>query len=469
MTQDTVPPLATLPPTQLSDENEPTDVAPIETAPPRTVTYRELLSNRNFRLVWAGEAISTFGTYFTRVAVPIYVFNLTNSYAALGFAAFSTLVASLVFGLFAGALADRWDRRRTMIGADIASGAVVLALLTLIVLPLPPSIELGGIFAINFCAGLLRELFSPSRIALFAEILNDDELLAANSLDQATMTFCELLSYPLAAAAILQLGPTIAFGIDATTFFVSALLIWSVRTVSPPRETSESGSILGEIAEGLRIARGLPLVRELILLSLIIPLNLSLLNILQLPYAVDILGSTEEVGFPALEGAMALGVVLGMLALGRWGQHIPRALLLAYGIGSAGVSVLGMGLLPSVVDYLGIAGVRDNSPWTPLLLMAMPLALLGGATNSLILASIRTVTQERTPRAVIGRVASVIGVAAGLGFAVGALLTGLAQGRVSQVLTLIGLVLLTLGLLCRWWLPYSARAAAISPTATTTS
>lgn len=469
MTQDTVPALSTPPPTQLSEESEPTDVALIEATPRRNVTYRALLSNKNFRLVWAGEAISTFGTYFTRVAVPIYVFSLTNSYAALGFAAFSTLVASLLFGLFAGALADRWDRRRTMIGADLASGAVVLALLTMVLLPLPPSIELGGIFVVNFCAGLLRELFMPSRIALFAEILNDDELLAANSLDQATMTFCELLSYPLAAAAILQLGPVTAFGIDAATFFVSALLIWGVRTTSPRLEGGQAGNILGEIAEGLRVARGLPLIPELIVLSLIIPLNLSLLNILQLPYAVDILGSTKEVGFPALEGGMALGVVLGMLALGRWGQHIPRPLLLSYGIGCAGLAVLGMGLLPYVVSYLGIAGARDNSPWTPMLLMALPLAMLGGATNSLMLTSIRTVTQEQTPRAVMGRVASVIAVSAGMGFALGALLTGLAQGRVPLVLTLIGLVLTTLGLLCRWWLPRGARSAALSTAATTTS
>lgn len=464
MIQDTVPALS--PPSP--DELEPTDVAPIEAAAPRTVTYRELLSNRNFRLVWAGEAISTFGTYFTRVAVPIYVFNLTNSYAALGFAAFSTLVASLMFGLFAGALADRWDRRRTMIAADLSSGLVVLALLAIILMPLPLTIQLGAIFAINFCAGLLRELFQPSRIALFAEILSDDELLAANSLDQATTTFCELLSYPLAAAAILQLGPAIAFGIDATTFFVSALLIWGVRTVSPPRESSESSSILAEIAAGLRIARGLPLVRELILISLIIPLNLSLLNTLQLPFAVEVLGSSKEVGYPALEAALALGVVIGMLALGRWGQHVSRPQLLSYGIGSAGLAVLGMGLLPSVVSFLGITGARDNTPWTPLLLAALPLALLGGATNSLILASIRTVTQEQTPRAMIGRVASVIGVAAGLGFALGALLTGLAQGRVPLVLTVIGLVLMTLGVLCRWWLPRSIRASTIASTAPTT-
>lgn len=469
MTQDTAPVLSPIPPTPSSDEPDLESSATIDAIAPRTVTYRALLSNRNFRLIWAGEAISTFGTYFTRVAIPIYVFSLTNSYAALGFAAFSTLVASLIFGLFAGALADRWDRRKTMMGADFANGAIMLVLLILVVLPLPLSIELGAIFVINFSAGLLRELFTPSRIAMFADVLSEDELLTANSLDQATTTFCELLSYPLAAAAILQLGPALAFGVDALTFFVSGLFVLAVRTAPRQHEPSEASNILGEIVEGIRIASRIPMVRELVVLSLIVPLNLSLLNTLQLPYAVEILGSTKEIGFPALEGAMALGVVLGMLALGRWGQHTQRSLLLAYGIGIAGLAVLGMGMLPYVAGYLGITAEGSTSAWTPLLLLALPLALLGGATNSMILASIRTVLQEQTPRAVLGRVASVVGVTAGAGFAIGALLTGLGQGRVTLVLTMIGLVLLTVGLVCRWWLPRGARTAPLPGTATTTS
>lgn len=458
MTEHTGPVLTAIPPGSALEEPGFEPVLVQAQAAPKTVSYRELLSNSNFRLIWAGEAISTFGTYFTRIAVPIYVFSLTNSYAALGFAAFSTTIASLLFGLFAGALADRWDRRRTMMSADIANGLVVLSLLALVLLPLPLSIELGAIFGINFVAGLLRELFMPSRIALFADVLSKDELLTANSLDQATTTFCELLSYPVAAAVIFQLGPEVAFGVDAATFFVSALLIWAVRT--PPHQPNHeaASNILSEIREGIGIAMSMPLVREVIALSLIVPLNLALLNTLQLPYAVDVLGSTKEVGFPVLEGAMALGVVLGMLALGRWGQHVSRALLLSYGIGSAGLTVLGMGLLPHIAGSLGIAAATSK-PWTPLLLAAIPLAVLGGATNSMILASIRTVLQEQTPRNVLGRVFSVFGVAAGLGFSLGTLLTGLGQGRVSLVLLMIGTVLLTIGLLCRWYLPGRTQTA----------
>lgn len=479
----TVDPIDQLDELSAVDLDEQQSLAPADpSGKPRVVTYRMLLANRNFRRLWLGEAISTFGSYFTRVAIPIFIFSLTGSTFQLGLAFFSSLIASLLFGLFAGALVDRWDRRRTMIWADLANGLLLVPLMALVALPgtIPQAVVIAGIYVVNFGAALLRELFTPARIAILSDILAEDELLAANSLDRATTTLAELVSYPFAGAVLVFLGPALAFGVDAATFFISALLIWGVHAVQSIAPAEDS-NIWQEIREGVATTLRLPLVREIVLLSLIVPLLTSLTNVLQLPLAVDVLGSEEAVGFPALEAAMALGVVLGMLALGRWGQRIPRSSLLAYGIGSMGAVVLLIGQLPSFDLAFGLStkllGAIETlartvgmqltgtwyGAWTPRLLLALPLMLCVGATNSLILASIRTVLQERTPRAVLGRVASVMSVAAGLGFAVGALLAGFGQGRVSLVFTLIGIGLCTIGLACRWWLPRDdhARAATV--------
>ncbi len=91
-------------------------------------------------------------------------------------------------------------------------------------------------------------------------------------------------------------------------------------------------------------------------------------------------------------------------------------------------------------------------PVTVPLLLALPLLLLVGGTNSLVFTGIRTLLQEQTPREVLGRVASVMSMAAGSGFAIGALLAGVAQGRVPFVITLIGAALIAIGLFTRWWL-----------------
>jgi DHA3 family macrolide efflux protein-like MFS transporter len=420
--------------------------------PPQTVTYRDLLRNRNFRWLWLGQAITTFGSSFTRVAIPIYVYQLTGSYGQLGFSFFVSFLPSLLFGLFAGALVDRWDQRRTMIYSDILSSALLAILVASVLLPLNDTFHLGSVYAITFLTGILREMFAPARIAIFTEVVPEHELLTANSLDQSTTTFGDLMSYPLASLALSYLGAEIAFSIDAVTFLLSAVLIAAVKVQQSRAEPDTTSNILHDIAEGLTIINRAPLLRKIVILSLFVPFTFSLLATLQLPFAVDMLGSTEEVGFPVLEGLAALGVVVGTLALGRWGQQVPRWKLLAYGLLSYGAVVACMGLVPQIGAYLQLPASTVKTPWTPLLLLAIPLAFLQGVTNSPLFTCIRTVTQEETPRAMMGRVWSVIGVAASIGWASGALFTGLAEGRADKAIILLGLTLLSIGLFSLWWL-----------------
>ncbi len=414
--------------------------------PPRNVTYRSLLRNNNFRLLWLGEAISTFGSMFTRLAIPVYVYSLTNSYRQLGLAIFWGLAASLVFGLVSGVFVDRWNRRTTMTGASVLNGVVLLALVGVIVWNPALPIQLVAIYALNFVTTLLRDLFAAARVAIFPDVLNENEYLVANALDQSTIQFAELLSYPL-SILVLWLGPTLAFGLDAATFFVSALLLWRVRVKPAPVEASGERALFRDIAAGLRATWRLPLVRSIVLLSFIVPLIFSLMFTLQIPYAVDIAGSTEEVGFPLLEGAMALGFVIGAVLLGRSSKRWGRSTLLVGGIVGMGGGVLLQGVLPYLVGQRQNTFVLHPSLTLPLLL-ALPVLLLIGITNSLVATSIRTVVQERTPRTVLGRVFSVIQTASAAGFAVGALLTDAAEGRVPSTLIVMGTALIFIGLAC---------------------
>ncbi len=427
------------------------------TAMKTQVTYRDLLRNPNFRLLWLGQGVTTFGSFFTRVAIPIYVYKLTGSYEQLGFSFFVSFLPTLLFGLFAGVLVDRWNRRRTMICTDILNGILLCALIAVVVSPVDITIQLGAIYTITFLTSILRELFSPARIAIFTEVVSDSELLTANSLDQSTTTFGEFMSYPLAAMALTHLGVEIAFAIDAMTFFVSALLIWQVKVQPKAPETNQTSNILQEIGEGLAIVNGAPLLRKIVILSLIVPLTFTLLATLQLPFAVEELGSTEEIGFPALEGVMALGLLTGTLLLGKWGQHIARWKLLASGMLSFGLIVTCFGLVPRIGSYLGLPPSDGDTSFTPLLLLAMPMVFVQGATNSLIVTCIRTVMQEETPRELVGRVASVVMVAAGVSTATGALLTGFSEGIVDTVITSMGVIVAVIGLFSMWWLRVPAK------------
>jgi MFS family permease len=225
------------------------------------VTYRALLLNRNFRFLWIGEAVSTFGNYFTRLAVPFFVWQLTGSYTQLGIARALPLFAALLFGLLTGALVDRWDRRRTMIYADLASGALLALLFVLMGQPLDVSFKVAALYAASFVAEILRSIFAAARVAIMPDVVRDDELLAANALDQSTTQFAEVVSYPLIGLA-LWVGPTLSFGVDAATFLLSALLLWRVAVPHTAPAAAPGNTIWADIGAGLRVTRQLPLVRR---------------------------------------------------------------------------------------------------------------------------------------------------------------------------------------------------------------
>jgi predicted MFS family arabinose efflux permease len=99
---------------------------------------------------------------------------------------------------------------------------------------------------------------------------------------------------------------------------------------------------------------------------------------------------------------------------------------------------------------------------TTLLLAALPVLLLIGMTNSLVATSVRIVVQERTPRVALGRVFSVIQTASAVGFALGALLTGAAEGRVPQTFMVMGTALILIGLACSTWLRRAEQAPLVA-------
>jgi MFS family permease len=89
----------------------------------------EALLIRDFRLLWVSRLVSTLGSWLLVVAVPAYVFTLTNSVAATGLTLAAEFLPPMLLGPVAGVLVDRWDRRRVMLIADVLRAAAVLLLL----------------------------------------------------------------------------------------------------------------------------------------------------------------------------------------------------------------------------------------------------------------------------------------------------------------------------------------------------
>ncbi|NJN54115.1 MAG: MFS transporter [Anaerolineae bacterium] len=240
------------------------------------VVTQHVLASRNFRLLWLGQAISTFGDKFSEIAIPILVYSITGSALQLGLAFLTQTVAALLFGLFAGVMADRWNRQHTMIWSDVIRAILVFALLVVPLLSASITTQLLILYGLSFAIAAVKQFFLPAKIATIPDTVHESQLMAANSLDQSTMTLVGFLGFAAAGLMVERLGAQTAFMIDGLTFFVSALCIVLMRL--PLAETSGEASSKPAVLSGIRAGFvhvwSVPILRGTVLISLVAPLAL---------------------------------------------------------------------------------------------------------------------------------------------------------------------------------------------------
>ena len=195
-----------------------------------TVSFIQVLRNGRFARLWLGQVISAVGDYFYFLAVPILINKLTGSTAAISLAMiFGFALPQLVFGLPAGVLVDRWDRRRLMIATDIARAVLVLGGLFV-----RDAGTIWILYVVGFSVSVASRFFFPARAALIPALVSEKELVAANGLSQLTETASLLIGPALAGLTIGLWGEGVAFVADSFSFLVSAAAIWSIGTVVLP-------------------------------------------------------------------------------------------------------------------------------------------------------------------------------------------------------------------------------------------
>ena len=414
-----------------------------------TVAHKHVLTSRNFRLLWLGQAVSTFGDKFTEIAIPIMVFNLTGSAMQLGLAFLVQTLAALIFGLYAGVMADRWNRQRTMIGTDILRAVIIVGVLGIPLLNASLEIQLVLLYTLGFMAAAVKQFFMPAKVATIPDTVTESQLVSANSWDQATSTLVGFFGFAVAGAIIGLLGTSIAFAVDAGTFLLSALFISLMRL--PKVETAvtdepvEKESVLAGIKVGFDLVWAKPILKGTVILSLIAPLAVGATQALLLIFARETL-QTGDFGFGLLEGIFGLGIAFGAFILSRYGQTIKRGKLL-----SAGVIGMGLGQIIAVAIPIIFLQSGDVSS-TLMMAVALPFFFLGAACNAAIFIGIRTIVQENAPRELIGRVFSVVMVVSSGAIALGAAAAGLADiFGVNMMLLIWGFVLLFTGIGAMSW------------------
>ncbi|MFD1939848.1 MFS transporter [Nonomuraea mangrovi] len=337
-----------------------------------------LWRNKNFSLFLVIQAMSVAGDSFSMIAIPLLVLRETGSVVQMGLMTGLSGVASLVAGAFAGLAADRLDRRRLLIACDIAR-AVLYALVPLVWIFAP---QIWLLYVIVPLGAALGMVFQVTYVTVVPRLVGKDQITQANGRLYAVYAAASVGGPALAGLASQRFGPTVALGIDAVSFAISALGLSLVRLRPAEAPAAERGGFL----DGARFLWRHPVLRSLtVLLTFFIFLTAGLDDII-IYYLKHDLGQNDD----------AVGVVLACAAVGSLaGAAVVAKIRGRLGFGPTWIA--GIALSGTAVACAGLA------PEVPGIAAIMAGFLFGSAIGGICSQSLR---QEITPDHLLGRVTS---------------------------------------------------------------
>lgn len=399
-------------------------------APRRSVRDWLPLRRRDLGILAAGQWVSTVGNALNGLALGWLVLSVTDSRAALG------LVSGLgdavgLFMMVSGVWVDRWNRRRTMLAADLLRAAAALALGLLALAARASLLWIIGLVVVSRLAGTF---FAPASFALLPEIVDREELGAANGLLATARTSAGLLGQLLGGVLLGLLGPAALFLCNAGSFAASSASLAAMRPAGALTPPEPPGGLLGiwrDLVAGQHVIWRDPFLKRLVPIAMATGFFSVAISVLDVAWVRQILHAG-----PVVYGGFWVAAGLGGLAGSALsGRLVKRFAVIPLNVGSlvaVGLAVAALALTPVALFDLGC-------------MLAMGFAL--GVQST----SINTALLMLVPEAAIGRSIGAIGALANASGPVGAVAAGLAATvwPLGRVLAVSGVMvaLTSLGLL----------------------
>jgi MFS family permease len=343
-------------------------------------TFRSL-SVRNFRLFFVGQLISQIGTWLTTVALTLLVLHLTKSGFAIGALVACQFGPVLLLGAWGGLVADRSDKRRLLIITQTLEMAQSFALAALAFMPHPP---LAAFYAVAVAGGFMLAFDNPARRSFVAEMVPEEHVQNAVTMNSALMTSSRIFGPALAGVLVVTVGFPWCFLIDGISYLAVIWSLWAMRSkdLFQPVRTPRGR---GQIREGFRYIRSLPdLWIPLAMMALVGTLTFNFAVVL--PLFVERTFHSSDGAYTLLYSFLSVGSLIGALSAAH------RRTIDLHHIVLAGV---GFG-----VAMLAFAA-------SPTLALAFPIGLFVGATSIAFLTTTTAVVQLRANPAMRGRVLAI--------------------------------------------------------------
>ncbi|MDR3585356.1 MAG: MFS transporter [Desulfosporosinus sp.] len=384
-----------------------------------------LLKEKDFTLLLMGQFISALGDKLNYVALGVLIYRLTGSAFEVGKMTLATFLPYLLFGLIAGAYVDRWDKKRTMITADLLRVALVG------LIPVLVGYSIYLVYLITFLSTTANLFFSPAKMAVIPAIFTKEKILTATSLAETSENLTEIIGYALAGALIMFIPIHKVFYLDSLTFLFSAALIFSMSFKFEVRHQANhslklvnESHIFRDILEGLAYIRKTKVLVLTLFTYCLALLIFSGFNPLIFVYALDTL-KTSTFGLGILEASAAVGITVGSIAMSVWGNRWNKQNLMLWGYFISGLTIMILGIFP--IYALALIGF-----------------FITGVSNAMFLLPVQSIFQEETVATMRGRVFSARFALTRVAFmgSVGILSYGATQIGVGKVYLLSGLTLL---------------------------
>src|SRR5262245_872585 len=288
------------------------------------------LRQRNFALLWFGGLISMTGDWVLFIALPIYVYTLTGSTLATSAMFVAEMIPNLLLGSVAGVFVDRWDRKRTMVIANL-----LLALGLLPLLAVQSVEQLWIVYIVAFVESALGQFFRPAENALLPQLVGEEQLIAANSLNTLNNNLARLAGPALGGIIAGLVGLSGVVLLDMASFLIAGALI-ALISGAPTRasQTAVASDAVGawvavwrEWLAGLRLVRHERPILVIFVMLAITSLGEGIMGVLFVVFVKRLLGGGAlELGW--FMSAQAIGGLLGSLLVGSASRMFTPARLI---------------------------------------------------------------------------------------------------------------------------------------------
>jgi MFS family permease len=336
------------------------------------------LRTRNFRLFFFGQLVSNTGNWLTNVALTLLILHLTNRGLAVGALTAAQFGPILLLSAWAGAIADRSDKRHLLFITQSLEMAQSVALAVLAFMPQPP---LAALFAVATAGGVLLAFDNPLRRSFVTEMVPQEDVPNAVALYSALVNTSRIFGPALAGLLVVTVGFGWCFTVDAISYLVVLGALRMMRSAEL-RRAPVAPRTKGDVRAGVRYVASMANLRIAFVMLAVVGVLSYNMNV-QLPLFVEHSLHRGDIAFTSIYAVFSAGGLTSALLVAR--RNLVQLRHIVIGSMALGIAILALGAAPNLAA-------------------AVPIVFLVGVTSILYMTATTAIVQVEAEPSMHGRI-----------------------------------------------------------------